>query len=353
MAAAYIITGEPAGYNLSSITEEYSPHTGYEDYHPSCVELEDGRALVMYSRGTSPGVVYQAYVSSIAALISGNDTITSETAVLENLYYPRASVFWGSDGYLYFAVTYTKTTSENVAKTLVYKSTSKDGSDWTLHGTVQSVSWDGNSSHMMSTSALLELGVPHISASLWILPCVYYQNQIGYLFNRPGIFTSSDNGETWINQYNYGTDYAESLSRNIGKINGEFWWCFYYPYLSNHRVYVKSPDGINWTNAFSYSINAKLPATIINDSGSLYLLDGAIPSLSRVVENAPILKVTTSPASQDDFADTGYVLPMWDRYTVVTDVCDTAVILRGIYGIAASSMSSNRGVQRIRGLKIT
>ena len=332
------------------------PHNGYPDYHPSCVQLPDGRILYMYSRGTEPGVLYQSIIEDAETFITNKDTVSSETEILQDVYYPRATVFQNESGDLFFIVAYTKTTTENVAKILVYKSALRDGSDWELYSTIQSVSWDGT--HYFSSPKWLSVGIPLFDNGKIFLSHLFFYNASGYLCAKLAI-SSTEDCLIWTQRYivsagAFDTN-MEFGSRNIGKINGVFWWSWYSDYGHIQIRFASSSDGISWSTAFmetSYTaVSGYLLHTLFSDGYELYDLS--------VEQNPPshLYKTSASPSAFSDFSDTMITIAVgdsvnYDPHTCVIDVGNIPVILSGsatsANGVFMTGAKKTKAKERIR-----
>lgn len=327
--AEVVVENMPSGqYDFETKSTAIKPHDGYADYHPSCVQLSDGRILYMYSRGEAPGALYQSIIADADTFVSGDNTVTSETTVLENIYYPRATVFRNETGDLFFIAAYTKTTTENVAKVLVYKSALRDGSDWELYSTIQSVSWGGANS--FSSPRRLSVGIPLFDNGKIFLSHLFFYNDSGYLCAKLAI-SSTEDCLIWTQRYIVSAGAFDANmnfgSRNIGKINGVFWWSWYSDYGSIQIRFASSYDGISWDEAFLESSGYPLN-TIFYDTKKLYSLS--------IDQNLPshLYQTSTSPSTFSDFSDPGITLPIgentnFDPHTCIIKLGSVAAVMSG------------------------
>lgn len=350
----YTIASLGGGSNdLTTLETEFAPHRGYTDYQPSCVVLSDGRVLCMYSRGTT---LYQAFADSLSVFVSQDNSLSNEAAVLTDMTNPRSAVFYGDSGNLYFIVTYKYSVADgNNAKTLVYKSALKDGSDWTLFSTIQSVAWAGGGSSSLNTS-YISVGVPKYYNNVWVITLPYYTQQSGSILGcTPAIYTTTD-FSTFTKRFSSGRssayNYSYPQSRNIGELNGELWWTYYFNRASAIRDYVKSTDGLSWSVPFSYTTAGDLYSTVFSEAGTLYLFNHIDPN-----DNVDIYQATASPAAHEDFTDSGFNILRYNRDLVVCENADITVFLRsgGLYAVTGDNSmvvySSGRAktLRRIRG----
>lgn len=362
--ASYIVTGqlEEPKYTWENANTAYSPIINTTDYHPSCVKLNDGRILYMYLRN---GVIYQSFAPNLQTFMSQNNSVSGEQIVLSNLSSARATVFKSPNNELFFTVTYTKTSTENVARVQIYKSALGDGSDWKLYSTVNSYAWDGTTTALDNTNSLGS-GLPTFINGRWILGHVKFTSFLDALISYASISTSDDNGITWTLRatYSFGPfagAYIDNFSRNIAYYKGELWWSYNGTYYMGLISIVKSSDnGTTWTTAL-HSENLFDVGTnwwnnsMIADTENLYAING--DNTANIVR-----KSTIKPTTFNDFVDTGIRLPIgdvvqYDAYSIFTMIDDKLIGMSGSHSADSGNKVMSITVtkpklSRIRNLKL-
>ena len=350
------IQGQPTAnyYDWQSLNTPYRPDTSNANYYPSAVELENGSILYMYSRGTSPGIIYQAVIADYEMFVGQDDSVSSEAAVLTDIYTPHATVFWGPDDNLYFVVSYLKTNIDNTAKVLIYKSALKDGSDWALHGTVRSQSWDGST--VYGATDLHGPTIPYFMDGMWILGYPHYGSSYGYLTGQIGIATSSD-GITWTNRYADGDGpldgYTLPASRNFAFFDGYLWQTWRSNYVTNYRYMLRSADGITWSEAFKENTGSSTEftcTTLLSDDDYIYAI-GSIYG-PTTVNNATIYQCATSPTQLSDFSDSGEVVPKHDYNFVLCVTNSGYLLLNGLGAVYVAGMDVQAAVLPVKSLTV-
>lgn len=309
------------GYEWDKVDTVYQPIVNTTDCHPSCVKLSDGRILYMYSRGEEPGAIYQAFAPDLETFVTRDNSVEGEEVVLSNLYYPRATIFKTPNNDLFFIVTYRKTTTETVAKTIIYRSILGDGSDWKYYSTIQTFDWTNLGDWNVEKGG--SVGAPYFINNRWIIICRHYYSIYDSVSNDVGMFYSDDEGYTWITSFtrkSYPTGTGITDPRNIVYFKNALWWLYKNSWYAGTYSLLKSTDyGTTWVEIFNKQLFVPNVA-LIADEKYLYMFN-----------SDGIFVTDIEPTKYEDFILLNNQANPWNN-TIVVDVDDKIVCLGGSSG---------------------
>jgi len=288
----------------------YDPMSALANTSPSAVELNDGRVLYVYCRGST---IYRSYAPSVSAFVGGADSVSGETAIITGLSFPRATVFRDPGGDLYMVYSYAMIDSVKVGGVKIMKCAVGDGSSLQPYGTVAAdvpwANWGATNTYWMELGTptfIWQESPPHWR---WVLGHPAVANVSGFWSCKVGISTSDDDGQTWTRRLFTGSgtlNYTVQTSRNIGVLENDLWYCASRPMDHLTYWYKSSDGGITWQTAFTqgfppYSGTYMVPY-LFSDRDVLYVLLAAWQG-----PNHKLLRAETSPTSFSDFVDTGVI----------------------------------------------
>jgi hypothetical protein len=222
-------------------------------YASSC-ELADGRILVVWVDGTS---IRQGYAASAETLFA-NDCLTNKTDLFTGLN-TATSILCEIDAGLFLLVAWKQQNDDKVAKSLLYKSALGDGSDWTLHSTIQSLNWSTATDPLGTQRGMTKI---FKIGSRYILQCPYfYINGSGWILSQYGIYDSTDL-ISWILKFAINTrangNFNSGCSSTFVEIDNVTYWAMWSSYGGQKMSLIKSTDGFNLNQSTVYTISTDL-----------------------------------------------------------------------------------------------
>ena len=211
--------------------------------HASSCELADGRVLVVWCDGDK---IRQGYAGTVDALFA-DASVGTVTDILSGLEKPVSIICDLGDDGLYLLVSYIQQNSDSVAKSLLYKSASGNGGDWTLYATLQSFDWTGASTLWYGDVTNTITGILRTTGGSYICQVPYYLIIGTYgIVSHFGIYSSADLA-SWTKKQNlvYGLGsrgYHEGASSNFVEVDGAVYVAFYDWYGGVNMNLIKSID---------------------------------------------------------------------------------------------------------------
>jgi len=172
----------------------------------SSAELDDGRYLVVWVDGSS---IKQGYAPRGESLRE-NGSVENITTVLMGMTEPWC-ILSKLDNGLYLTVNYAQKNSDKIAKSLLYKSSSGNGGDWTLHATVSSVDWgsDGYLFGEILGAGITKIGNKYLGGFMWLYDGIGINTGVGSYYSEDMVNWTLN--KTW--RGSYGT--TEGCSSNF------------------------------------------------------------------------------------------------------------------------------------------